>query len=52
MVATIPIRTNDLTNHLKDTSRRYGGDFVLLWHNSHFITAHDAILFEALLKDE
>ena len=34
---------------LKDTCRRYDGDFVLLWHNNRLQTAADRRLYEAVL---
>lgn len=34
---------------LKDTCRKYGGGFSLLWHNSHFTTPEDRALYEAVL---
>ena len=36
---------------LKNKSLEYGGNFTLLWHNSHFRSTHDKPLFEKLLSE-
>ena len=33
-----------------DTCHRFGGDFTLLWHNSHHGTAADRRFYQALVK--
>ena len=38
-----------LMHELKRQALHYGGDFTLLWHNSHFLTAWDREFFESLL---
>lgn len=35
---------------LKDAAMRHGGDFTMLWHNSHFLTGADRAFFERLLQ--
>lgn len=39
----------DMMKLLKRRSLRYGGDFNLLWHNSHFLNKGDRVFFEELL---
>jgi hypothetical protein len=39
----------DLMNRLKSRSMQFGGDFTLLWHNSHFLHDSDQELFRAIL---
>jgi hypothetical protein len=36
--------------HLKAAALRYGGDFTLLWHNSHFVEHGDRDMFTALME--
>ena len=36
---------------LKNKSLEYGGNFSLLWHNSHFRSTHDKPLFEKVLSE-
>lgn len=40
----------DMMKLLKRRALRHGGDFNLLWHNSHFLTKGDRVFFEELLK--
>ncbi len=35
---------------LKDTCRRYAGDFTLLWHNNHLVSSPDRELYLAVLE--
>ncbi len=39
----------DLMIRMQKTVRQFGGEFVLLWHNSHFLTAGDRELYIRLL---
>lgn len=39
----------DLMLALKHRALRHGGDFTLLWHNSHLITAKDWAFYQALV---
>ncbi len=39
----------DLMLTLKDRALRYGGDFTLLWHNSHFDHPMDRAFYQALV---
>lgn len=39
----------DTMIRLKQTCRRFGGTFTLLWHNSHFLTKRDRHFYTALL---
>ncbi|MCS6982288.1 MAG: polysaccharide deacetylase family protein [Flavobacteriales bacterium] len=36
--------------HLKSVTKKYGGVFTFLWHNSHFETEQDFEFYEAVLK--
>lgn len=36
--------------HLKSVTKKYGGVFTFLWHNSHFETEKDFEFYEAILK--
>lgn len=35
---------------LKQRALAYGGDFILLWHNSHLTTAEDRAFFRELIS--
>ena len=35
---------------LKKRALMFGGNFTILWHNSHFLTVQDKVFFEAILK--
>ncbi|MCK5536848.1 MAG: hypothetical protein KAI79_08475 [Bacteroidales bacterium] len=35
---------------LKKRCKQFGGDFTLLWHNSHLITKNDKLMFEEIIK--
>jgi hypothetical protein len=39
----------DLMLTLKQRALRHGGDFTLLWHNSHLTTAKDRAFYQALV---
>lgn len=39
----------DLMLRLKQCALAYGGDFTLLWHNSHLTTAEDRAFFRELI---
>jgi len=40
----------DLMRTLKKRALQFGGDFTLLWHNSHFMAAKDREFYEALIR--
>ena len=42
-------KTSEFMFKLKKASLKYGGNFTILWHNSHFENAEDKILFENLI---
>ena len=42
-------KTSEFMFKLKKNSLKYGGNFTILWHNSHFENAEDKILFENLI---
>lgn len=35
---------------LKENALKYGGNFTLLWHNCHFLSKEDRILYKGLIK--
>lgn len=45
-------KATDLMQSLKCAALRHGGDFTLLWHNSHLLTKKDQACFRALIKNE
>jgi hypothetical protein len=45
------VEADRLMGKLKKNSMRYGGNFSLLWHNSHFINQQDKILFEKIVSE-
>jgi hypothetical protein len=46
-----PQRALQIMSDLKNTCRRFGGDFVLLWHNNHLASGYERELYRALLTN-
>lgn len=46
-----PERALEIMSGLKSTCRRFGGNFVLLWHNSSLTSAYERELYRALLTN-
>jgi hypothetical protein len=44
-----PETTTELVGRLKATCRRFGGDFVLLWHNDQLLGRRGRAFYEAVL---